>query len=149
MSSQEEILPFGLTQSELASVKVFYAYYSAKTGAGKQEISISGDNSVELLLTRSRDAEPNILKGQLTVKVFIRLLDFIEGENIFEIEDHFPPEGHPHARRVLKLSLPERTKTILLDEPVSREFERIAGAVKFAAGIALAEALQQRYFPNL
>ena len=46
MSPQQEPLPFNLTSSDLKNVEILYAFYSAKTGAGKQEITITGTGKI-------------------------------------------------------------------------------------------------------
>lgn len=150
MTNQLEHLPFQLDLSDLPKVGILYGFYSAKTGAGKQEITISGDGTVKLFLTRSMyDAKPEVRQGKVSSEVILRLLDVIEGENFFALEDHYPPTHDPHARRILRFTLPDREKTIILDEPRCPEFERVAGAVKLTAGLALPEALNRRFFPNL
>jgi hypothetical protein len=49
----------------------------------------------------------------------------------------------------LRLTLPTGGKTVALDEPGFAAFEMVAGAIKYAAGVALPEALGNRFFPNL
>ncbi len=150
MMNQTDSLPFNLSKDDLASVDILYAYYSAKTGAGKQEIIITGNGIVKLFLTRSMyDDAPKIKEGKLTSENIILLLDIMEGENFFGLEDFYPPADDPHSRRVLRLSLPDRTKTVVLEGSCVPEFERIAGAVKFAVGTALPDAINYRFFPNL
>jgi hypothetical protein len=150
MTSQSEQIAFGLTVQDVSKVQILYGFYSAKTGAGKQEILISGDGTVRLYLTKSMyDTRPESRQGKVSTDVILRLLNVIEGENFFGLEDHYPPTHDPHARRVLRMTLPNREKTVMVDEPRCPEFERVAGAVKLAAGIALPEALNQRFFPNL
>lgn len=148
--NQTDSLPFNLSREDLASVDILYAYYSAKTGAGKQEIMIAGNGLVKLFLTHSMyDEEPKTKEGKLDPENFILLLNIIEGENFFGLEDFYPPADDPHSRRVIRLSLPEKTKTVVLEGGCVPEFERIASAVKFAIGTALPEAINYRFFPNL
>ena len=150
MINQTDSLPFNLSKDDLASVDILYAYYSAKTGAGKQELIITGNGIVKLFLTRSMyDEAPKTKEGKLALETIILLLDIMEGENFFGLEDFYPPADDPHARRVLKLSLPDRTKTVILEGSCVAEFERIASAVKFAVGTALPDAINNRFFPNL
>lgn len=149
MAAQGMDLPFGLRQEELATVEVMYGFYSAKSGAGKQEISIRGNSRVSLYMTRSRYDPPSIHEGKLDVAVVVRLLDLMEEKGFLGFQDHYAAEGDPHARRVLRLVLPHNTKTVMLDQPGFPAFEVVAGAVKLAAGLALPEALKHRFFPNL
>ncbi len=149
VTNQPQILPFNLTKSTLPEVEILYGFYSAKTGAGKQEITISGKGKVQLLLTRSFSSEPEIREGVVSTDLVVRLLDLIEGEKFLNLNDHYPGHDAPHARRIIRLSLPDATKTVSVDEPVCPEFERVAGAVKLLSGIALPETLGQRFFPNL
>lgn len=149
MSPQQEPLPFNLTSSDLKNVEILYAFYSAKTGAGKQEITITGTGKIKLLLTRSYSSPPEVREGTVSPELASRLLDFIAGENFLTLNDRYPSHDAPHARRVIRLTLPDGGKTVLVDEPICPEFERIAGAVKFVAGVGLPEALHQQFFPNL
>jgi hypothetical protein len=142
-------MPFGLNKSDLANVEVVYGFYSSKTGAGEQKIILTGNGKVQLYLTRAYNAKPEIKDGRLSSDVFLRLLDIMEEENIFGLEDRYPSVSAPHGRRIMRLTLPGRIKNISLEESVSPEFERIAGAVKLAAGVALPESLKQNFFPNL
>ncbi|HVG58115.1 MAG TPA: hypothetical protein VNA24_06145 [Hyalangium sp.] len=149
MSTAETALPFGLTKADLPKVEIMYAFYSAKTGAGKQELTVSGSGKVKLLLTKTMGDNPTIREGTLDPKVVAGLLDFMADQGFMGFSDHYPSTHGPHARRVLKLSLPTQTKTVMLDEPGFTAFEMVAGATKFAASLALPEALNHRFFPNL
>ena len=144
-------LPFGITKdTPLDQVEVLLAFYSAKTGAGKQEITLRGDGLVRLFLTRSsQDKSPKILEGHCDPASILRLLDLMEGLGIFGLPEEMPSDGHPHARRLLEVKLPGRFKRIALDEPGNYSIEQIIGAVKLAAGLCLPEALNHRFFPNL
>jgi hypothetical protein len=148
MDEQTRPLPFGLTDLQLADVQVVYAFISGKTGAGRQEITISGDGAVTLFFTPTRDAEPLTREGRVSKDVVIALLDVMEAQGMLQLDDHYPAE-HFHARRLLELRLPSQTKSVKLDTPGVLTFERIAGAVLLTAGIALPEALNHRFFPNL
>lgn len=142
-------LPFGLTDAELPKVEIMYAFYSAKTGAGKQELTIGGDGTVTLLMTKTAGDPPVTRTGHLDPKIVVSLLGFLSAQGFLGFADEYPAKGDPHARRMLKLVTPRQTKTVALDEPGFPAFEMVAGAVQFAAGIALPEALNHRFFPNL
>jgi hypothetical protein len=150
MTAQTDSLPFDLSKDDLPSVNIFFAYYSAKTGAGKQEIIIMGNGAVKLVYTKSMyDEKPETRDGKISLDNIIHLLDVLEEENIFALEDHYPTKGDPRARRILRLSLPGRTKTVIMEGSCVPEFERMTGAIKFAVGTALPEVFQHRFFPNL
>lgn len=149
MPSQSESLPFGLNKSGLAEVEILYGFYSSKTGAGKQEITISGNGRVKLFLTRSFSAAPETIEVSVPTDLVVRLLDLMAGEGFLNLNDHYPAQHDPHARRVIRLSLPDADKTVIVDEPNCPEFERVAGAISLLAGIASPEALGHRLFPNL
>ena len=142
-------LPFGLTDADIPKIEILYGFYSMKTGAGKQEITVTGTGKVTLLLTKTAGDTPQTRTGQLDPKVVIALLDFMADRGFKNFDDHYPPKGDPHAREVIKLVTPKWTKTVALDQPGFPAFEMLAGAVKFAAGIAVPEALNNRFFPNL
>ena len=149
MNEEARNLPFGLSAADLNNVEIMYGFYSAKTGAGKQELTVFGSGKVTLYLTNTRGAAPEIRAGQLHPNVVIGLLDFLADQGFLGFEDHYPSEHDPHVRRVLKLVLPSQTKTVMLDTPGFPAFEMVAGATKFAASLALPETLNRRFFPNL
>ena len=149
MNATKLALPFGLNEADLPKVEITYAFYSAKTGAGKQELTVSGSGKVTLLLTRTMGDAPTIREGRIDPRTVSSLLDFMADQGFLGFADHYPTDHDPHARRVLRLVLPSRTKTVMLDEPGFPAFEMVAGATKFAAGLALPEALNHRFFPNL
>lgn len=149
MNATQSALPFGLNETDLPKVEVMYAFYSAKTGAGKQELTVSGSGKVTLLLTRTMGDNPTIREGTIDPKIVARLLDFMADQGFLGFADHYPAHHDPHARRVLRLVLPAQTKTVMLDEPGFPAFEMVAGATKFAASLALPETLNHRFFPNL
>lgn len=144
-------LPFGFTQeTPLEKVEILLAFYSAKSGAGKQEITLRGDGLVRLFFLKSvQDKAPKTLEGRCDFRAVLRLLDLMEGLGLFGLPEEIPSEGHPHARRLLEVHLPDRTKRIALDEPGNYAIEQMIGAVKLAAGQCLPEALNHRFFPNL
>ena len=149
MNENVRKLSFGLKATDLNNVEIMYGFYSAKTGAGKQELTIYGSGKVRLYLTRMREAAPEIREGQLHLDVVIGLLDFLADQGVLGFEDHYFSEHDPHVRRVLRLVLPSQTKTIMLDTPGFPAFEMVAGATKFAASLALPEILNQQFFPNM
>jgi hypothetical protein len=142
-------LPFGLSRADLNKVEILYGFYSAKSGAGKQELAILGSGKVRLLLTRNSEAVPSMVEGQLDEKMIVGLLAFMEDQGFMGFEPLYPSHDGPHARRVLRLTRPSGTKTVALDEPGFAAFEMVAGAIKYAAAVAVPEALGQRFFPNL
>jgi hypothetical protein len=149
MDIQKAELPFGLNRADLGKVEIMYGFYSAKTGAGRQELAILGSGKVSLLMTRSGESVPSIVEGHLEEKMIVGLLAFMADQGFVGFEELYPSHDGPHARRVLRLSLPSGTKTVALDEPGFPAFEIVAGAIKYAAGVAVPEALGQRFFPNL
>jgi hypothetical protein len=149
MKLENVALPFGLSRSDLNKVEIMYGFYSAKSGAGRQELTIFGTGKVRLLLTRSREAVPSIVEAQLDEKMIVGLLAFMANQGFMGFEDLYPSHDGPHARRLLRLTLPTGGKTVALDEPGFAAFEMVAGAIKYAAGVALPEALGNRFFPNL
>jgi len=141
-------LTFDLKQTELPQVEIFYAYYPGKTGAGKQELTLKADG-LKLLRTRSMYTAAETREGPLPPQAVPRLLDVLAEENFFGLEERYPAGDHPSYRRVLRVTLPGRTKTVIVEGPAPAEFERIIGALKLAASMALPETLLKRFFPNL
>ena len=141
-------LPFMLSQENLAKVQIAYASYSAKTGVGKSEISIFGVGRVKLLEeTCLDDPNPKVLEGEIPLPILVRVLDAMEEEEFFALEDLYQHSGTPTGTRVIELSLPEKSKKVILMQPaLCLPFERIAGAIKLAAGLVLPDALQYRFF---
>ncbi len=142
-------LPMSLSSEDLPKTEIVYAFYSAKTGAGVQEIHVHGTGEVVLRKTRSRTAEPETREGRIAPEAVVRLLELMEDQGFRGLEDLYPAEGHPHARRMVSIAGPSLAKKVAADEPVCPEFERITGAISLAAGIAVPEALGHRFFPNL
>jgi hypothetical protein len=142
--------PFGLTPETLADVELFYGFQSAKTGAGKQEIVIHGDGAVRLFFSQSRyDEEPQVREGRLPEEVVVRLLEVVEEQHLFHLEDHYPPEGPSRGGWIIRVDLPDKSKRVAVEGTHPPSFERVAGAIKLAAGLALPEALGGRFFPTL
>jgi hypothetical protein len=148
MNNPRFALPFGLTDKDLPNVEIMYAFNSAKTGAGKQELTLRGSGKVTLLLTRTMGGKPVVLEGHVDPKIVACLLDFMAGQEFLKFEDTYPAHD-ASANRVLQLVLPNQTKTVMLEGPGFTAFEMVAGATKFAAALALPEALNHRFFPNL
>jgi hypothetical protein len=145
-------LPFGLQPEQMAGVKIFYAFYSGKVGAGKQELTLSGDGSVHLMKTLTYNSPEEKLEGKLPRMNFVRLLEIVEEVNFPGLEEDYPPaEGHPYWRRVLRLELPGgRTHTVIVqNDRVVPEFERLVGAVRAMASVAVPQVLGRQFFPNL
>ena len=90
-------LPFMLSQENLAKVQIAYASYSAKTGVGKSEISIFGVGRVKLLEeTCLDDPNPKVLEGEIPLPILVRVLDAMEEEEFFALEDTLSAQRHPH-----------------------------------------------------
>lgn len=144
-------LPFNLNEADLSKAQITYTSYSAKTGVGKAEITILGSGQVKLLEEATRDdPNPRVFESELPTEVMVRLLDLMEEENFFALDDLYRHTGVPMGTRVIALSLPGNSKTVMLDQPATcLPFERIAGAVKFAVGFAVPKALQNRFFQRL
>lgn len=151
MIEETPYLPFGIGKdTPLDKIEILLAFYSAKTGAGKQEITLRGDGTVRLFFSRSmQDKTPKHMEATCEPGTVLRLLDLMEGLGLFGLPDEVPSEGHPHARRLLEVRLPDRMKRIALDEPGNYAIEQMIGAVKLAAGSCIPEALNHRFFPNL
>ena len=151
--SIEEIhyLPFGINkETPLDQIEITLNFYGAKTGAGRQEISLRGDGSITLYFTLSmQDNAPKIIKSKCDPEMVLRLLDFMEGLGLFSLPEEQPSHGHQHARRLLSVKLPDRTKNIALDEAGFEPVEQIIGAIMLTAGQCVPEALNNRFFPNL
>lgn len=144
-------LPFGIDKdTPLDKIEILLAFYSAKSGAGRQEITLRGDGLVRLFFSKSvQDKAPKTVEGKCSPEAVLRLLDLMEGLGLFGLPDEIPSEGHPHARRLLEVRLPGRMKRIALDEPGNYSVEQMIGAAKLTAGQCIPEALNHRFFPNL
>lgn len=145
-------LPFELKAEQLAGVEIFHAFYSGKTGAGKQEVTLRGDGTVHLMKTKAYNLPPETLDGKLQRMNFIRLLEVAEEVNFRGLaEDYKPTSGDPYWRRVIRLTLPDgRVHTVAVQNDLLQpEFERLAGAIRVVASMAVPEMLQHRFFPNL
>jgi hypothetical protein len=144
-------LPLGITEKmPLNEVKLVYGFYSAKTGAGRQEITLLADGTVTLFNSRSyNDPHPKIMEAKCSGDQILRLFDLLEGMGFYGLPDEYSSNDHPHARRLLKFSMPGREKVVAVDEPGNYAIEQCIGAIKLCAGLCIPEAINQRFFPNL
>ncbi|MDB5105975.1 MAG: hypothetical protein JWP91_3664 [Fibrobacteres bacterium] len=144
-------LPFNLGKiPDLEQVRIKLAFLSAKSGAGTQEITLSGVGHVRLSFSRSmQDKSPRILERDCDAETTTRLLDFMEGAGILDMEDQIGGEPKGRSLRVLELTLPDRVKRISVVGTGPDPLERIWGAAQLAAGQCLPEALNHRLFPDL
>lgn len=144
-------LPFGLTKdSDLDGIRIRLAFISAKTGAGKQEIVLTGKGHVSLFFSRSfQDKAPKIIEGDCDPERILRLLDLMEGNGFFGLPDKIEGQDKGASQRVLEVVLPDRSKTLLVQETGLYTVEQMIGAVKLAAAQCVPEALNHRLFPNL
>src|SRR5690606_23341767 len=72
-------LPFGIgKETPLDKIEILLAFCSAKTGAGKQEITPRGDGTVRLFFSRSmQDKTPKHIEGACDPGTVLRLLDLM------------------------------------------------------------------------
>ncbi|MDQ3003191.1 MAG: hypothetical protein M3Y08_18260 [Fibrobacterota bacterium] len=143
-------MPFGLDKaSDLGKIEIKLAFHGAKTGAGREEMTLWGDGRIRLYFSRSdQDKAPKIVEGTCESERILRLLDFMEGNGVMDGPDHVgqKPAG---STRELEIILPDRKKRILLQDTGDYSVEQVIGAVKLAAGQCIPEALNHRLFPNL
>ena len=144
-------LPLGITDdTPLNKVALVLGFYSSKTGAGSQEISLCADGTVKLFHSRSyKDPKPKIIEVKCGSEQILRLFDFLEGMGFYGLPDEYSSNDQPHARRLLKFTMPGREKTVAVDEPGNYAIEQCIGAIMLCAGLCIPEALNQRFFPNL
>lgn len=144
-------LPLSLTREDLPKLELSYGFYSAKTGAGVQEVHLFGDGRVRLKRTGSYNAEPQYRDGKLAPQVLLRLLELMDAQGLMGLEDEYiSEEGPPLGRRILTLRSPKVNKRVIADlQVVPPELERLGGALMLAAGLATPEALGNRFFANL
>jgi hypothetical protein len=143
--------PLGITaEMPLNKIELVYGFYSSKTGAGSQEITLRADGTVKLFYSRSYDdAQPKIMEAKCGGDQVLRLFDLLEGLGFYGLPDEFSSNERSHARRLLKFSMPGREKIVAVDEPGNYAIEQCIGAIKMCAGLCIPEAINQRFFPNL
>ena len=134
----------------LNDIELTLGFYSSKTGAGSQEISVRADGTIKLFYSRSYDdSNPKVIEGRCAGEQVLRLFDFLEGMGFFGLPDEFSSNAPTHARRLLKFSMPGRQKVVAVDEPGNYAIEQCIGAIKLCIGLCIPEAINQRFFPNL
>jgi hypothetical protein len=134
----------------VSGAEIFYAFYSPKAGAGRQELMIAGTGKVTLFYSRSsEDHSPLTREGKLDTGVVVRLLDFIEGRSFLQLDDHYPPLEGQFARRVIRIQVAGISKEVAMQRAGVEAFEQVAAGILFAAALALPEAINGRLFPNL
>jgi len=140
-----DTLPYGLTATDLHRVTLSYGIYSSKTGGGREELFFRGDGQVTLSRTRSYNAEPETLEGWLPADTVWRLLELCEAQRLTGLDETY--RSDPMAgTRVLTLTLPEGSHRVAVADLVCLPFERIVGAVVFAASLANPAVLQRRFY---
>jgi hypothetical protein len=138
-------LPFSLAAGDLPEVTLSYGLYSSKTGAGVEELELSGQGRVQLKRTASYDSPPETRSGALPVPIFVRLLELIEDQRFEGLDDAYPAL-RPDLRRIVRLKLPQHMKQVTVDGEGNARFERVVSALLFAASLAEPAVLQRRFF---
>lgn len=141
-------IPFGISEEEIAAIEISLLFNSQKPDAGDQEVLLFGSGKVRLRATPIIDGKTKTKEGTIEKKTIIALLALMDEERFLGLQDRYPFKSEPHGIRVLTLKLPRQTKQVIFEEGDCPQFERIAGAVKLAAGIALPEALGMRFFSH-
>jgi len=148
MSEREFPLPLGLAEEDLPKVEVKYGVYSSKTGAGVEELFLRGEGKVVLKRTASREADPELQEGKLDVNVLVRLLEILEDQRFFGLdEEQFA--DHPGLRRIVKVSTPKEEKQVAVDNEGGAQFERSVSAILFAASLGEPRVLERRFFQTM
>jgi hypothetical protein len=138
----------GLAEEDLQEVEVKYGVYSSKTGAGVEELFLRGDGKVVLRRTESRTAEAQIEEGTLDLNVLIRLLELLEDQRFFGLdEEQFA--DHPGLRRIVTVSTPKAEKQVAVDNEGGAQFERSVSAILFAASLGEPRVLERRFFQTM
>ena len=134
---------------EVADASLQYAYLSSKPGAGDQEIHLGGDGNVKLLFRKTaNDPAAEVREMSGGQNTFAALWDLFEQERFLTLPD-YQSTGRARVLRSIKFSRGSQTRELYAEGIDDPAFERLAGAIKLAAGILLPEALNQRFFPNL
>ena len=150
--------PYSLSPDQLVAVEVTLAYHSPKTGAGEQELVVGGKvegkpDQVRVRLRRSANLEaPLDERPGVAPRVALeRLLALFAEDGFLTLEQEYEANGDMlSGRRSLRLVLPDHDHRVTVEHPVAcAEFERLAGATKLVAALALPEALGHAFFPNL
>lgn len=148
--------PFDLSAEQLARVEVALSYHSPKTGAGEQLVLIKGEGpkagqaAVRLRRTANRDAPPVDRDSTLPHAALRALLDLMCEAGFLGLEESYVAPPPERGLRVIRLKLPDHEKSVSLEYPIDcAHFERCAGAIKLAAGLADPDALRHRFFANL
>lgn len=149
--------PFVLTPEQLVAVEVTLAYHSPKTGAGRQELVVGGAVEgkkdgvlVRLRRTASREAPLDERQGVAPRDAFERLLALFAEEGFLALDQEYPAPPPPRGKRSMQLVLPDHDHCVFVAYPTPcAEFERLAGATKLVAALALPEALGHAFFVNL
>jgi hypothetical protein len=142
-------LPFNLKPSDLPGAKILVSQYSPKTGAGKQQIEIHADGTVRVIRTVNYEAPEEVLMGKVTQPQALVLFTYIESENFLQLDEDYKT-GKVSARRQLELTLPGQTKSVWTDyEMTPPAFNRIVGAIKLLAGIAVPKSLGHDFLTSL
>lgn len=151
---QDTTLSFALSTEQLGEVEIFMAYLSSKTGAGRQEIRISGSGEVQLLRTVAYDKPELTQGGHVSKSVIVALLTTIELERFFALQDKYPQDLPGGGRFVIRVGFPGgRSKQVAVDVPADYRppgaFAHTMGAIKLTARLGHPDATRHKFFPRL
>ena len=133
-------LPFGLEKMD--SVVITYAVQAGKSGAGREEITISGGGEVRLLQTLRQDAEPTIRTGKVPPETVMRLLELFKSARFTALDpEQTGSEPLQGSRSVALIAGATQHAVVMIGGGVFKANEFV-GAIKVVAGMALPEITQ-------
>lgn len=147
---EETGLPLSLTEEQLPEVEVFFAAISAKTGAGRQEMTVTGAGKLSLLRTRAYDQPEELRDANVPGQLVLALLATLEASGFFGLGDDYPADDPAAGAYLLRVTLPDgrmkQTRVELRpDAPPPAAFARSMGALALVARVSLPDAMRERF----
>ena len=112
-------------------VKIFYAHYIGKPGGGEKEITLSGTGYLHIKTVQTAGEKPKVQETTISQEKVNSLLQVFEREGFFSLSDHYPNVDNvdDFGRMVLELTLPHRSKKVVVDQPGVTAVQTIAAAI--------------------
>jgi hypothetical protein len=140
-------LPFGLRLVDLPKVEIACEYHDPKPGTGSKRLSFSV-KGVKIVSQAGKEQPAEEISGKGYLEAIPSLLIRFEEEGFFEMDEDQVGDTEGPVR-MLRLTLPGRSRTVKLTGIELAGIERLIGAVKLAAGFSVPEAQGKEFLKDL
>lgn len=148
MDAKAITIPFNLNPQDLLKVEFLCEYQPPGAKSWSEAVRISGVTGVALFRLNPDSPKTDSLVAKQNPQALITLLKIFEDRGFFESEANMDSLG-TGSRRFISLSIPGQSNRVTVAGREVDQLNQLLGAVKFAAGISLPEALTKAYLQNL